>query len=289
MVMNPEPLSFETLIQWKLEPEIYSLRMLHSLINKLKQHELPEYPLHIKLDTGMHRLGFMEDEIPSLIKTLKENKTIKVASVFSHLAASEDPTMEQFTNEQGRRFDEMSKNISDALSYSFLRHLANTSAISRYPHLQYDMARLGIGLYGIDQSEQMEGKLQVVSTLKTTVSQVKNIKAGETVGYGRAGKADTAKKIATVSIGYADGYLRSLGLGKGYMLIHGKPASKIGKICMDMLMLDVTDIPDVKEGDTVIVFGKKPTLQKIAELAGTIPYEIMTSISPRVKRIYVQE
>lgn len=289
MVMSPEAHAFRSIIQWQLEPEIYSLNLLQLFTGAINDLKKNHYPVHIKLDTGMHRLGFSPEDIPSLIQLLKQNESLKIVSVFSHLAASDEPDQKAFTLEQARRFEDMSGPIMRSLSYPVLRHLANSAAISGYPELQYDMVRLGIGMFGIDHSGQIQQKLEVVSTLKTTISQLRKVRAGETVGYGRNGKVDTDKIIATIPVGYADGLHRTLGNGKGKLLVHGKSAPVIGNICMDMLMIDVTHITDAKEGDPVVVFGKEPSIQEVAAWAGTIPYEIMTGISQRVKRIYVQE
>lgn len=289
MVMNPEPGTFNAIIQWNLEPEIYAPGLLSSFEAELKQAGRRDYPIHLKLDTGMHRLGFSDQDIPSLVSHLKGNGFLKVISVFSHLAASGDPAMEDFTMEQASRFERMSAALAGALPYPVLRHLANSAAIGRYPGLQYDMVRLGIGLYGIDETGLLSDSLETVSTLKTTISQLRKVAPGETVGYGRMGRVSQQKTIATVAVGYADGYLRTLGNGKGHMLLHGKLVPVIGNVCMDMVMLDVTGIPEAAEGDPVIVFGENPSLPEVAGWAGTIPYEIMAGMSGRVKRIYVQE
>jgi alanine racemase len=289
MVMNPEPGTFNAIIQWNLEPEIYSRGLLNAFEEELRQAGRASYPVHVKLDTGMHRLGFSEEELEGLKNHLVQESLVRVVSVFSHLAASGDPALKDFTMEQAARFEKMSAVLTGALSYPVIRHLSNSAAIPNYPELQYDMVRLGIGLYGIDETNQLQSSLEVVTTLKTTISQLRRVPAGDTVGYSRAGKVDTDKTIATVSVGYADGYLRALGNGKGKMLLRGEQAPVIGNICMDMLMLDVSDIPEAREGDPVVVFGEEPTIAQVAGWAGTIPYEIMTGISGRVKRIYVQE
>ncbi len=287
MVLNPDPFYFDLFPQWNLEPELYSLSILKAFRNQLLKQGISDYPVHLILDTGMHRLGFVPEEMTELLSFLKEQDTLKISSVFSHLAASENPDMDDFTNQQARLFEEMSEQISSLLPYPIIRHLVNTSGISRHPDLQYDMVRLGIGLYGIDKT--LNKQLQVVHTLRSTLSQIKEIPAGETIGYGRAGKADTPKRIATVALGYADGYLRSLGLGKAQMHLHGKPAPTVGHICMDMLMLDITHIPEAHEGDTVVVFGDSPSIQELAAWGNTIPYEILTGLSQRIVRVYVQE
>jgi len=237
----------------------------------------------------MHRLGFMEEEINSLCDDLKGNQFIKIKSVFSHLAASEDSAQDEFTFLQFKIFKKCCSTIENSLGYQFNKHISNTSAISRHPELQMDMVRLGIGLYGIDSNATMQKNLKNVSTLITTISQIKKIKAGETVGYGRMGKIEKDSLIAVVRIGYADGYSRRLGNGNGKMLVKNNLVPVIGNICMDMTMLDISGLKNVKEGDEVIVFGDGLSLQLLSQWAQTIPYEIMTGISQRVKRIYFEE
>lgn len=292
MVMNPELRSFETMIQYELEPEIYSLNLLEKfleVLNLIRKDEDPAYPIHIELETGMNRLGFDEADLPKLVEQIKINPRIKVASVFSHLVASEDEEYDTFTKKQISRFEKMSDELLAAFDYKILRHILNSNGITRHTKAQFDMVRLGIGLYGLDSSEKVQNKLMTVSTLKTTVSQIKQVKKGETVGYGRVGKVDKDKVIATVGIGYADGLSRRLNNGVGKMMVAGKMVPIIGNVCMDMTMLDITDIPNVNEGDEVIIFGVKPHINEVAKAAGTIPYEILTGISGRVKRIYFQE
>lgn len=289
MVMNPEPGTFDSMLQWSLEPEIYSLSLLRAFENAVKTFGSRAFPIHIKLDTGMHRLGFSEENLGEVIHHLKHSSELQVVSVFSHLAASEDPAFDAFTRQQARCFEAMSSRLAAALPYPILRHLANSSAASRFAELQYDMVRLGIGLYGISTDQTLKGNLEMVSTLKSRVSQIRKIKAGETVGYRRSGVADEDKIIATIPVGYADGYHRTLGNGKGKIAIRGSLAPTIGNICMDMLMADVTAIAGIKENDPVIIFGDCPSLRQVAAWAGTIPYEILTGISQRVKRIYLQE
>jgi alanine racemase len=231
----------------------------------------------------------MEDEIDELCKILSGNDLIKVQSVFSHLAASEDELQDAFTLHQAAIFKNSCSRIENTLGYSFDKHISNTSAISRHPKLQMDMVRLGIGLYGIDSNKKMQQHLKNVSTLTTTISQIKKLKAGETVGYGRNARLKKDSVIAVVRIGYADGYLRILGNGNGKMLVKNKLVPVIGNVCMDMTMLDITGLKYINEGDEVTVFGESLSLQKLAEWASTIPYEIMTGISQRVKRIYFEE
>lgn len=289
MVMSPDAGSFDRMIAWRLEPEIFNFRSLHTFLDMASALQVTGYPVHIKLDTGMHRLGFSDQEIDPLASILNGNPLVSVASVFSHLAASEDPELDYFTQEQSLRFEEMSSRLLAALPGKPLRHLCNSAAIARHPALHYDMVRLGIGLYGIDGSGLLQSELRHISTLKTTIAQIREVEAGAGIGYGRKGQTSQVSKIATICIGYADGYPRSLGNGKGYVLLHGKRAPLIGVVCMDMCMIDITDIPEAKEGDEVTVWGQDLPLTKIAGWAGTISYEIMTGISQRVKRVYVNE
>ncbi|NEU08264.1 bifunctional UDP-N-acetylmuramoyl-tripeptide:D-alanyl-D-alanine ligase/alanine racemase [Flavihumibacter sp. R14] len=288
MVMSPDVMAFDTIIENDLEPEIYSFRIFEEFVDVLNRKNLENYPIHLKLDTGMHRLGFMASEVSKLIDLLAETKAVKIKSIFSHLAASDEPEHDEFTKTQIRTFENISSKISSAVGYSVFRHIANTSAISRWPDSQFDMVRLGIGLYGIDSSYKERSPLQTVTSLKTSISQVKEIAPGDTVGYSREGRLPEGGKIATVKIGYADGYSRALGNGVGHMMIDGKRVPTIGKICMDMCMLDVTGL-DVGEGDEVTVFNDQIRVEEIAAAINTIPYEILTSISQRVKRVYYYE
>ncbi|MEO6452708.1 MAG: bifunctional UDP-N-acetylmuramoyl-tripeptide:D-alanyl-D-alanine ligase/alanine racemase [Ginsengibacter sp.] len=289
MVMNPDENTFDALVEYNLEPEIFSFSMLYSLEKYLLSSAIDYFPIHIKLDTGMHRLGFDRGDINTLAAHLHNSKRFKVQSVFSHLVASEDANEDGFTMHQANVFLKSCQVFHEILGYDFIKHLANTSGISRHPELQLDMVRLGIGLYGIDHNAVMQAKLKNVSALTTTIAQIREIKAGETVGYSRKAKVTRDSTIATVRIGYADGYPGNLSNGKGKMLLHNILVPVIGNVCMDMTMLDVTGINDVKEGDEVIVFGEELPLQYLAKWSGTIPYEIMTGISQRVKRIYFQE
>ena len=296
LVLNPEEATFDHLIRFNLEPEIYNFNLLKKYIHFLQSFSKKEnHSIHLKLDTGMHRLGFEKKDIPELISILKSNKNIlKIKSIFSHLAGSENPEHDKFTKKQFSIFEKNNKKISECIGYQPMRHILNSGGIVRFPEIQLDMVRLGIGLYGIDESNILQKQLQAVFTLKATISQIKKIKKGETIGYGRMGKADKNMRIATLSIGYADGLLRKAGNGNYAVLIKGKKAPIIGNVCMDMTMADISKIPDAKEGDEVIVFGidengNKISVQKLAKCLGTIPYEIFTSISGRVKRVYVQE
>lgn len=289
MVMSPEIHSFESMIRWRLEPEIFNIHSLQLFIQAAIAHQEIRYPIHIKLDTGMHRLGFESKDVEEMMRIIQRTETIKIASIFSHLVGSDDTAFESFTLLQAERFQEMTKAILNHLSYRPLLHLCNSAGIINYPSLQLDMVRLGIGLYGLANSSSANYKFQNVSTLKTYIVQIRDVPKDETVGYSRKGVLYRDSKIATVAIGYADGYFRSFGNEVGYMLVRGQKAKVIGSVCMDMCMLDVTDIVDVQEGDEVIVFGKELPVETLAKWANTIGYEILTSISKRVKRIYVND
>lgn len=293
MVMNPEEQSFDDLIRYNLEPEVFSFRILAMLLRTLKAHHknynsaLSPLPIHIKLDTGMHRLGFSPSEIDELLQQLKQNNRFEVRSVFSHLVASENPEFDNYTNQQIKLFDEISLRIKNEFPMAF-RHLCNSGAITRFEQAHFDMVRLGIGMYGISSNPDEQRQLLNVSTLKTSISQIRNLKAGDTVGYSRKGVLSKDSRIATVPIGYADGIDRHLGNGKGNMYINKIPVPIIGNVCMDMCMLDVGDI-NCKEGDEVIVFSSAKQITDLASCLETIPYEVLTSVSARVKRVYVHE
>ena len=288
MVMNTENSSFDLLVEYNLQPVIYSFSLLHTFDRWLKKEGIPAFPVHIELETGMNRLGFPPEDIDSLLRTLPET-AFTVLSVFSHFAASEEAQQDAFTLRQAEIYTATADRIANALGYPFLRHIANSAGIIRHPGLQLDMVRLGIGLYGIDPAASDTVELQEVSTLKTTIAQIKHLHPGDTVGYNRKGVAGTGTVTATVRIGYADGYSRSLGNGVGKMWIKGRLAPTIGIVAMDMTMIDITGIPDVKEGDEVVVFGKELSVSQLAMWSQTIPYEILTSVSQRVKRIYFEE
>ena len=289
MVMNPEENTFNALVQYNLEPEIFSFSILHSFENYLLSAAINYYPAHIKLDTGMHRLGFEKTDVAALADHLTKNNLLKVQSVFSHLTASEDEQQDVFTKAQGKDFLGCCNILQQRLGYTFLKHIVNTSGISRHKDLQLDMVRLGIGLYGVDADPSINSSLRNVTTLTTTIAQLKNVKAGDAVGYGRKAVVEKNCLIATVRIGYADGYPRSLGNGVGKMMVNNTPVNVLGNVCMDMTMLDVTGIQNIKEGDTVMVFGEKLPVQLLAHWSNTIPYEIMTGVSQRVKRVYFEE
>ncbi len=289
MVMSPDATSFDRMIMWKLEPELFNFQSLSAFLNIARALQVNKYPVHIKLDTGMHRLGFNPQDIDELGDKIAENTSIEVMSIFSHLAASDDPQQDEFTKQQGELFEQMSTQLMNKLPNKPMRHLCNSAGIVRHRDLQYNMVRLGLGLYGVDASHVLQNKLRQTSTLRTSIAQVRQVPAGDNIGYGHHTIAAHDMRIATICIGYADGYPRTLGNGHAYVLIHGKPAKTVGSICMDMCMVDITEIPEAKEGDNVIVFGKGLTVIQLAAWAGTISYEIMTSISQRVKRVYVNE
>ena len=292
MVMNPEERSFEAMITHDLEPDIYSLSLLDKFVSvlKLKRNKADHpYKIHIEVETGMNRLGFEAGDIAALVEKIKASECIAIASIFSHLAASEAAEYDEFTKGQIARYEEMSSIIKENFSYKIIRHILNSSGIARHTYAQYDMVRLGIGLYGLDPTPAIQQRLQPVSSLKTTISQIKHVKAGDSVGYGRLGKVEKDKTIATVGIGYADGLNRKLSNGHGHMLVSNQLVPVIGNVCMDMTMLDITGIEQVMEGDEVVVFGNNPHVETVAKAAETIPYEILTGISARVKRVYFQE
>lgn len=289
MVLNPEASAFDKLTEYNLEPVIYSFGLFDDYIKYARQQNVLDYPIHLKIDTGMHRLGFENFEVETLCDLLEENRYVTVRSVFSHLVASDAPEHDAFTKTQVRNFEKAFKQIEKTLGYKVIKHLCNTSGIVRWPNAQYDMVRLGIGLYGIDAATPASEKgLQPIASLKTSISQVKKIAGGDTISYNRSGKLANNGKIATVRIGYADGYLRAFGNGAGKMLVKGALVPTVGNITMDMCMLDVTDV-DVKEGDEVIVFNEQQRIEALADQIGTIPYEILTNISQRVKRVYFYE
>ncbi len=286
MVMNPESESFDTIIQHRLEPEIYSFGILDLFYKAVSRNQEINYPIHIKLDTGMHRLGFLQDQTDELCRELGKYKNVHVCSVFSHLAGSDEKRFDEFTLTQIENFRKASEKIIQSLGYPVIRHILNTSGIERFPEAQFDMVRLGIGLYGISCVDQ--SKLRNVSTLKSTILQIKRVEPGETVGYSRSGRPVRSSLIGIVPVGYADGLNRKLGNGNGCFIVRGKPAPTIGNICMDMTMIDITGI-GAAEGDEAIIFGEDNTVISLADKLGTIPYEILTNISDRVKRVYFYE
>ena len=285
MVLNPENSSFRAMIAYDLEPEIYSISGLQAFLKIAQQQNISHYPIHIKLDTGMHRLGFEPHLISELCSMLKNNNFIKVKSIFSHLAASDDLQFDDFTQLQFQRFDAMFSELEKVVPSKPIRHILNTSGIFNYVDKQMEMVRLGIGLYGIGNSEQELHSLENVSTLKTIISQIRAVLPEESIGYSRRFRVTEKIKVATIPVGYADGIRRSWGNEKGFVTINNQKATILGSICMDMMMVDVTNI-NCSEGDEVIVFGTNPKITEIATTTGTISYEILTGISQRVKRIF---
>lgn len=288
MVMNPENSAFSTMIAYNLEPEIYNRAELESFLQIAENQNLYNYPIHLKLNTGMNRLGFVEKDFDALINLLKQTNLVQVASIFSHLATSDMPEEKKFTLQQIQKFKKWSAYLKEELRIQPLLHILNTSGIYNFGEYQMDMVRVGIGLYGVGNDLDEDTQLQNVATLKTVVLQINDVEKDATVGYGRRFIAERKSKIATIAIGYADGIRRSYGNGKGYVLVNNQKAFIAGTICMDMLMIDVTNI-DVKVGDEVIVFGNDLRITEVAKLWETIPYEVMTAISQRVKRIFYKE
>jgi alanine racemase len=304
VVLNPMITAIHHLFEHRLEPEICSFRMLKAVADFAKELGIKNYPVHIKIDTGMHRAGFDYQDISEIIDFFNSQNELKIASVFSHLAAADEdlPEMNDFTLQQINLFKEITVTLEKSIGYKFLKHILNTAGIERFSEYQFDMVRLGIGLWGIsteqgtksEEQEQVSGinndtaKLKNVPSLSTKIMQIKNVSSGQSIGYGRKGRAEQGKKIAVVPLGYADGINRKLSNGVGFMLINGKKAPIIGNICMDLLMLDVTGL-SVKEGDKVVVFNSERPFSEIAEQLDTIPYEVLTAISPRVRRVYFTE
>ncbi|MBR5194164.1 MAG: bifunctional UDP-N-acetylmuramoyl-tripeptide:D-alanyl-D-alanine ligase/alanine racemase [Bacteroidaceae bacterium] len=286
IVMNPELSAFKTMFDYKLEPEVYSFSLLNELIKAAEKEGVTNFPIHIKLDTGMHRLGFAPSDIPELVNRLKRQTAVIPRSVFSHLVGSDGAQFDSFTRMQIEKFEQASELLQNSFNHKILRHICNTAGIERYPGAQFDMVRLGLGLYGVCPFTNRI--LHNVSTLKTTILQIHDVPQDETVGYSRKGRLSRDSRIASIPIGYADGLNRRLGNGNAYCLVNGQKAPYVGNICMDVCMIDVTDI-DCKEGDKVVIFGDGLPVTVLSDILGTIPYEILTSVSNRVKRIYFQD
>ncbi len=287
LVLHPLPVSFGEMIERCLEPSLYSPKILSKFLEAAKSQGQKDYPVHLKFNTGLNRLGFAGNQIEDIIPNLNGRKEIKVVSIFSHLAASEDPNARNFTQNQIDRFEKISLKIDKNLETRPFRHLLNTSGIINYPEAQYDMVRSGIGLYGFGNEAAIDKQLQPVAILKTVISQIHHIAKGESVGYNRAHIAKKNMTTATLPVGHADGIGRKYGNGKAFVTIGGRKAAITGNVCMDMIMVDITDI-DCREGDEVIVFGKKNTADQFARGAGTISYELLTAISQRVKRELIE-
>ena len=284
LVLHPLPINFELLIQHKLEPSLYSPKILTEFLKTAQVQGLKAYPVHIKFNTGLNRLGFWETDVDYISKQLENRKEIKVAAILSHLAASEDPDERVFSENQIETFKKISVALNEKLGYSPFRHMLNTSGIINYPEAQFEMARSGIGLYGYGNSALEDKNLKPVAQLKTIISQMHKIEPGETVGYNRAFHSDGYRITATLPLGHADGIGRQYGNGKTFVTVNGEKAPIIGNVCMDMIMVDVTGI-DCTEGDEVVVFGVENSAEEFASSAQTISYEILTAISQRVKRV----
>ena len=287
MIMNPEMTAFKTMFDYDLEPEVYSFRLLDALIKAARKEGITGWPVHIKLDTGMHRLGFdPEQDMDELIDRLKHQNAVIPRSVFSHFVGSDSDDFDAFSAQQFALFEKGSSKLQSAFSHKILRHIDNSAGIEHFPERQLDMCRLGLGLYGIDSRDNRI--LNTVSTLKTTILQMHHVPAGETVGYSRKGKLNRDSVIAAIPIGYADGLNRHLGNRHGYCLVNGQKAEYVGNICMDVAMIDVTDIP-CQEGDQVEIFGEHLPVTVLSDVIDTIPYEVLTGVSNRVKRVYFQD
>lgn len=296
MVMNPAPETFSTLVEYDLEPEIYSMRLLRAWGSFLRiekappvlESEWPSHAFHLKIDTGMHRLGFLETELPAVLDYLNAQPGLRVASVFSHLVGADEAQFNSFSEQQYETFRRCTNALEARLGYRPVRHLLNSAGIVRFPAYKLDMVRLGIGLYGVESSQLDKAALRPVGTLKTVISQIKTVQAGESVGYSRRGVLDHDARIATLAIGYADGFNRRLGNGLGQVWVNGTRCPTVGNICMDMTMIDVTGA-SATEGDEVTIFGPELPITDLARQMGTIPYEILTSVGERVKRVFVKE
>ena len=285
MVLHPQSVNFKLLIEKCLEPSLYSSKILKEFITVSEEKNQIDYPVHIKFNTGLNRLGFWKNDIDYINKQLKETSSIKVKSIFSHLAASEDLNEKEFTLNQINSFKSISKEFENAIGYKPWLHMCNTSGILNYPEAHFDMVRSGIGLYGFGNSDKENKNLKPIASLKSIISQIHKIEKGETVGYNRDFKSDSFQKTATIPIGHADGIGRQYGNGKGFVVINGKKAPIIGNVCMDMIMVNITNI-NCKEGDEVIIFDNVNTAENLAKKANTISYELITSVSQRVKRVF---
>ncbi|MDE6528368.1 MAG: alanine racemase, partial [Muribaculaceae bacterium] len=290
MVLNPKVLNYRLLFANRLEPEIYDFDILNEIIAEARKLGVHDYPVHIKLDTGMHRLGFLEADLAEVIDIVNRQDNIRISSVFSHLATADCPDMDDYTTMQLQTFERCSSIIASAFPYYVKRHILNTAGIIRYPQYQYDMVRLGIGLYGVPVlNDGSEAPLRPVSTLRSPIISIKHWEKGTTIGYGRRGVLSRSSLVATVPIGYADGINRHMGCGRVNFIVNGVKCPTVGSICMDICMIDVTDVPGVKVGDSVEIFGESNPASALSQPLGTIPYEILTSVSPRVQRLYFSE
>ena len=289
MVLNPRVENYKAMFAYNLEPEVYCLDECRMIIREAQKNGISHYPVHIKLDTGMHRLGFLEEQLPELIDLLHSQDAIEPATVFSHLAVADEPEKDDYTQQQFDYFDRCCAKLQAAFSHKIMRHILNTTGIVRFPEHQCDMVRLGIGLYGIaTTNDGSESSLVPVSSLRSVIISIKEWDEGITIGYGRRGVLKRKSRIATIPVGYADGIDRHFGNGNISMWVNGTLCPTVGNICMDVCMIDVTDA-DCHEGDNVEIFGEHIAVERLAEVRGTIPYEILTSISTRVKRVYYRE
>ena len=289
IVLNPNGINYKAMFQYRLEPELYSLEMARELIKEGKKYGVQRFPVHIKIDSGMHRLGFTREQLPELINLLKEQDIIKPSSAFTHLSVADESNQDAYTQAQFDYFDSCSEQLQQAFDHYIMRHVLNTSGIVRFPERQYDMVRIGIGLYGIRTLfDGSEDTLKPVSALRSIIISIKEWPAGTTIGYGRHGLLERDSRIATVTIGYADGFDRHFGNGAVSMWVNGTLCPTVGNVCMDAVMIDVTDVA-CKVGDTVEIFGEHVPIEQLSEARDTIPYEILTSVAPRVKRVYYRE
>ncbi|MFB9052093.1 alanine racemase [Formosa undariae] len=287
LVLHPQAVSFNTLIENCLEPNLYSLKVLKEFVATAEVLNQKEYPVHLKFNTGLNRLGFSEAEIPEILSILKHTEAIKVTSLFSHMGASEDLNEKAFTIQQIETFKRISDLLLNQLPYKPMLHMCNTSGILNYPEAHFDMVRSGIGMYGFGNSEIENTHFKPITTLKTVISQIHHIPIGESVGYNRGYISDSPLTTATLPLGHADGIGREYGNGKGFVAINGQKAPIVGNTCMDMIMVDITNI-DCQEGDEVIVFGDYPTAEEFAATANTISYELLTGLSQRIKRVVLK-
>ena len=287
IVLNPSVVNYKAMFVHRLEPEVYSLAECEGLIREGRKYGAHDFPVHIKIDTGMHRLGFKHEELPALVELLKGQDVLRPESIFTHLSVADVLTQDEYTHQQFEQFEQCANEFQEHFQHHLLRHVLNTSGIVRFPEWQYDMVRIGIGLYGV-ATVPGEDALQTVASLHSVIISIKEWPAGTTIGYGRKGVLDRDSRIATVTIGYADGFDRHFGNGRVSMWVGGKLCPTVGNVCMDAVMIDVTGV-DCQVGDQVEIFGTHVSINQLSEARGTIGYEILTSISPRVKRVYFRE
>jgi len=288
IVLNPSVVNYKSMFRYGLEPEVYSINELQRLVREGERYGARDHAVHIKIDTGMHRLGFTLEQLPELLSELKRQHVLRVSSIFSHLCAADEPALDRYTQQQFDTFDRACAVLQEGLGYPVMRHILNTAGIVRFPEHQYEMVRIGVGLYGIRTVDEGESELQTVATLRSVIISIKEWPAGTTIGYGCKGLLKRNSRIATVSIGYADGLDRHLGNGAIDVWAGGKRCPIVGNVCMDAVMVDITDT-NCQVGDTVEIFGPHISIDEVASVRGTIAYEVLTSVSPRVKRVYYRE